>query len=302
MDRIQMQFEFTEEIRVITTAPVARVAPTPIIKWVGGKSQLLAQFSRFLPAQYNRYFEPFLGGGAVFFHLQAQNAVLNDINPNLIALYRHVKGHLDELLEVLYTLRHRYHAMSPAEQGLEFYRIRERYNQLVAGSIEKSAFFIFLNKTGFNGLYRENSKGLYNVPFGRYDNPAMFDEANLRAVSRLLQGVELLSGNFATAVETAQAGDFVYFDPPYAPLSRTAYFTSYTKDTFGPAKQSELAEVARRLASRGVKVMLSNSSCEVIRELYHDFNQFEVRASRAINSKPDLRGRIDELVITSYPI
>ncbi len=299
MELVPVQYElFTNVLTVKTT----QVTSSPIIKWVGGKSQLLRQFAQFFPAQFNRYYEPFLGGGAVFFHLHPDNATLSDINPNLMALYQHVKTHTDELLSILYRLRFKYHAMSPKEQEQEFYRVRERYNQLKAGDIEKSALFVFLNKTGFNGLYRENSKGDFNVPFGRYDNPAMFDEVNLRAVSRTLQGAELLTGSFSDAVKTAQAGDFVYFDPPYAPLSKTAYFTSYTKDTFGPDKQSELAEVARQLAARGVLVMLSNSSCEVIRELYHDFNQFDVRASRAINSKPDLRGKINELLITSYPV
>jgi DNA adenine methylase len=276
-----------------------QIKPAPFLKWVGGKSRLLDQFSRLFPARFNRYYEPFLGGGAVFFHLRPTSATLNDFNPNLIAAYRHIQTHLDELLVVLHELQAEYYATPPELQAQEYYRIRQRYNLLPSGSIEKSALLIFLNKTGYNGLYRESKRG-YNVPFGRYDNPAIFNEANLRAVAEALQGVELLKTSFARAVETAQAQDFVYFDPPYLPLSKTASFTSYTQNEFGSKQQTELAQLARQLAERGVLVMLSNSDTTLIRELYQDFERHEVKAGRAVNSNPDRRGKISELVITSY--
>ncbi len=276
--------------------------PEPFLKWAGGKTQLLKQLAYLFPGRFNRYYEPFIGSGAVFLHVQPACAVLNDSNPNLIAAYRHVQSRLNDLLTLLQQIRRTYHSLPPDQQQAEYYRLRERYNQLAAGSLEKSALLIVLNKTGYNGLYRENSRGKFNVPFGRYDNPTMFREENLRAVSTALRQVELLNTNFQEAVASAQAGDFVYFDPPYMPRSKTSSFTSYTMGAFGKERQIALAEVARQLVQRGVQVMISNSDTDLIHDLYHDFYRHEVRARRAINSKPGLRGRINELVITSYPV
>ncbi|MEI7554250.1 DNA adenine methylase [Candidatus Chlorohelix sp.] len=277
-----------------------KIKPEPVLKWVGGKGQLLAQFQKFMPTHFNHYFEPFVGSAALFFHLQPKVATLNDFNPNLIGLYRDVQNQLEELLQVLAPLRACYHSLSPESQEKEYYRLRNRYNQLPTGVLEKSALLIFLNKTGYNGLYRENSQGGYNVPFGRYDNPSMFSEEKLRAVAVALEGVRLLNSDFEQAVENASKGDFVYFDPPYMPLSKTSSFTGYTKEDFGQSSQERLAGVVRRLVERGVQVMLSNSDTEFIRKLYWDFQIHEVKASRAINSKPDARGKITELVITNY--
>jgi DNA adenine methylase len=243
-----------------------------------------------------------VGSGAVFFHLRPPQAVLSDSNLNLIAVYQHIQSHLDELLSLLYEIRSTYHALSPQQQEQEYYRVREMYNALPFGTVQKSAFLIFLNKTGYNGLYRESKRGGYNVPFGRYDNPALFDEANLGAVSQALQGAEIMHADFSHAVQSAQEGDFVYFDPPYVPLNKTSSFTSYTQGNFAIEQQVQLAEVARRLAENGVQVMLSNSNCDFTRELYQGFYQHEVKASRAINSKADSRGKISELVITSYAV
>ena len=277
--------------------------PKPFLKWVGGKGQLLSQFDTLFPQTFYHYYEPFVGSGAVFFHLlPAIPAILNDSNPNLIAVYQHIQSQVDELLSILYQIRYDYHKMAPEQQEKRYYQVRDTYNILPAGTIEKSAFLIFLNKTGYNGLYRESKRGGYNVPFGRYDNPALFDEANLRSVSKALHHVELLNGNFCKAVETARAGDFVYFDPPYMPVSKTSSFTSYTHSNFDAQQQMQLAELARQLADKGVQVMLSNSNSEFIRCLYKDFELHEVRASRAINSKADLRGKITELVITNYKV
>jgi DNA adenine methylase len=276
--------------------------PEPFLKWAGGKSRLLRQFARLFPARFRRYYEPFLGSGAVFLHLQPPNACLSDSNPSLIAAYRHIQTRLDDLLPLLHHLRRTYHALAPAQQQHEYYRMRERYNQLRPGALEKTALLIVLNKTGYNGLYRENARGGFNVPFGRYNNPAMFREENLRAVSQALQGAELLPASFGEAVAGAQAGDFVYFDPPYMPSSKTASFTSYTRGRFGPERQVALAEEVRRLAARGVLVMLSNSDTPFIRNLYHDFYQHEVSATRVINSRSTGRGKLRELVMTNYPV
>ena len=276
--------------------------PAPFLKWAGGKTRLLPQFEQYFPCRFQRYIEPFVGSGAVFFHMLPAVAVLNDANSTLIAAYQHLRAHVEDVIARLCEIRTRYHAMTPEGQRQEYYRARELYNRLPAGTIEKSALLIFLNKTGYNGLYRENSRGEFNVPFGRYNNPALFDTANLRAVSRALQSVELVCDQYRCVVRAAQSGDFVYFDPPYMPLSKTASFTSYTKDAFSLDQQADLAALARQLTGRGVLVMLSNSNSPVIRDLYRDFRLNEVWASRAVNSKADLRGKISELVITNYPV
>lgn len=274
----------------------------PFLKWAGGKKRLLKQLTSFFPPRFQRYYEPFIGSGAVFFHLKPARAILNDENPHLITAYRHIQRRLDDLLPLLQQIRREYHALTTAQQKDAYYHMRERYNQLATGTLEKTALLIVLNKTGYNGLYRENTRGRFNVPFGRYDNPAMFSEDNLRAVAAALQGVQLLNTDFSCAVQSAQPGDFVYFDPPYMPLSKTASFTSYTRGAFGPERQRDLAALMRRLAARGVLVMLSNSNTNLIRELYHDFYIHEVEAGRAINSKREARGKIKELVITGYPV
>ena len=190
--------------------------------------------------------------------------------------------------------------MPPQQQEQEYYRIRQRYNQLAPGAIEKTALLIFLNKTGYNGLYRESKRGGYNVPFGRYDNPALFDEANLRGVAHALRNVTIRHADFSLVVQEAHEGDFVYFDPPYVPLNSTSSFTSYTKDEFSLEQQARLAKVAQQLSDSGVHVMLSNSNSTVVRELYRNWHIHEVQASRAVNSKAESRGKITELVVTNY--
>ncbi len=275
-------------------------SPAPFLKWAGGKTQLLAQYRPLFPRGYQRYYEPFLGGGAVFFALRPRAATLNDANATLIAAYRHIQQQVEPLLALLHALRCAYHALPAAQQKAHYYDLRARYNDLTAGDLEKTALLIFLNKTCYNGLYRENRRGKFNVPFGIYKNPPLFGDDNLRAVARALRGARLLTTDFASAVADARSGDFVYFDPPYMPRSTTASFTSYTGRGFGAQQQAELAEVARWLARRGAAVMLSNSDTPLIRDLYRGFWQHEVLASRAINSNPARRGKIGELLITSY--
>ena len=274
--------------------------PAPFIKWVGGKTQLLKQFESLFPTRFHHYYEPFVGSAAVFFYLLPPNATLSDSNPNLVYAYQHIQGHIDELLPILHVLRSKYHQMSPQQQEQEYYCLRERYNQLASGIVEKTALLIFLNKTGYNGLYRESKRGGYNVPFGRYDNPALFDEANLRMVSYALRDVIIRHADFRVVAQEAHEGDFVYFDPPYVPLNRTSSFTGYTRGEFSLEQQARLAGVAQQLSDIGVQVMLSNSSSEVVRELYRNWHIHEVQASRAVNSKAASRGKITELVITNY--
>ena len=230
----------------------------------------------------------------MFFSMAPREACLNDVNQRLVDCYRVVRDDVEALLPVLETYRARH-----SEQF--FYEMRDRYNDDAdASPVERAAMLIYLNKTGFNGLYRENSRGAYNVPFGRYRNPSVFDATVLRADSQALQGARLESTTFDDAVRDAGKGDFVYFDPPYQPVSRTAYFTAYTRDSFGVQEQERLAHLARALCKRGCLVMLSNSDAPLVRRWYADFHLWEVRAPRAINCQGTGRGAVTELVITNY--
>lgn len=279
-----------------TTATQAR----PFLKWVGGKGRLLSQLQEYYPKKYKRYFEPFLGGGAVFFDVQPSVAFLNDINTTLITAYRHIQKKPAELIKLLGELEKKYHKKSETDRSNYYYEIRARFNELKDGTIEKTVCLIFLNKTGFNGLYRESSTGGFNVPFGRYKNPKILDADNILSVSKSLRDVELLSGSFEEAVKDARRGDFVYFDPPYFPLTKTSTFTSYHEKKFLKDEQIKLRDVYADLDKRGCFVMLSNSYTDLISQLYKQFNQNTVLASRAINCKAEGRGKINEYIITNY--
>ncbi|HEU4404583.1 MAG TPA: DNA adenine methylase [Polyangiaceae bacterium] len=260
------------------------------MKWVGGKGRLLEQFRSFLPSEYGCYFEPFLGGAALFFALAPAKASLSDVNEELIDCYTAVRDNVDSVIRALKL--HYY-------DEDYFYKVREQSpKELPLPS--RAARTIFLNRTGYNGLYRVNSAGRFNVPFGRYTNPLICDEANLHACSRALQEVRLTACDFGTSTSQAKSGDFVYFDPPYAPISPTADFTSYSADGFDWASQERLAAVFTELASRGVQVMLSNSDVPKIRKLYRGFSIDEVKAERRVNSNAAKRGRITEIVVRSY--
>jgi DNA adenine methylase len=262
----------------------------PFVKWAGGKRQLLPKLLGYVPAQFSTYFEPFVGGGALFFQLRPRRAVLADVNQRLIRTYRGVKDSVDDVIELLSSYQQRH-------TEAFFYELREREIDGESDA-EVAAWFIYLNKTGFNGLYRVNRKNRFNVPFGRYDKPAICDEATLRACSLALAETELKVEDFADVVQHAQAGDLVYFDPPYVPLSATSSFTSYTQNGFGPPEQARLRDVALGLKQRGVHVLLSNSSAREVRELYAPpFETIEVSAMRLVNSKGTRRGAITELVI-----
>ena len=276
----------------------------PFIKWVGGKSQLLKQFEGLFPQDFNNYIEPMIGGGAVFFHLfNTKNiegrAVLLDVNLELMGCYQVIKEDVENLILELVKLAKQYN-QSPKEF---FYQVREwdrheDFEQRPAA--QRAARTIFLNKTCYNGLYRVNNGGTFNTPFGKYKKPKICDEKNLRAVAHALQNVQLLTSDFETVTELASAGDFIYFDPPYHPLSETANFTSYTKSGFKKEDQMRLRDTFANLAKKGRQVMLSNSDTKFIRNLYKDFNIHTVYAKRYINSNPDHRGEITEVVVTSY--
>ena len=279
------------------------IKPSPFVKWAGGKSQLLSQFEPHFPSGFGQYIEPFVGGGAVYFHLYrlerltGKDVVLVDSLEELINCYRVVQTRVEELIAEL-------QCHEPYKHDEEyFYQVRawdRTPGYARRGVIERAARFLFLNRTCYNGLYRVNRRGEFNVPFGRYANPTICPVANLRAASRALRGVTLLAGDFTRCLESAAPGDFVYLDPPYHPLSDTANFTSYTSGDFGVEDQQRLAALFRELDHRGCRVMLSNSSTGLIRELYGDYHQVEVQATRVISSKTDARGAVSELLVMNY--
>jgi DNA adenine methylase len=267
----------------------------PFLKWAGGKNQLIYQYSKsaFFPPKFNKYLEPFLGGGAVFFHLRPKKAVLSDLNKDLINCYQVIKKQVAKLIEVLkeYQSQHKKDF---------YYKIRDDYNSQILNNIERVAAFIYLNKTGFNGLYRVNARGEFNVPIGSYKTPSIFDEDNLWSVSKLLKNTELHAFSFENILDYAKSNDFIYFDPPYYPLNKTSNFTSYTKDAFLEDEQEKLADAFRQLDKKGCIIMLSNSDTKFIKKLYKGYRIEPVRANRFINCVGDKRGPINELVILNY--
>lgn len=268
-----------------------KVKAKPFIKWAGGKGQLLSQYETYFPKDFLNYMEPFLGGGAVYFHLAPDRAILSDINEELINTYHMVRDNVGELLLSLRTHKN---------EKEYYYKIRA-LNPLNLSPVERASRFIYLNKTCYNGLYRVNRKGQFNVPFGRYKNPLICNKEGLCNASEALQRAELLVKDFdEITLERAKSNDFIYFDPPYFPLSETSSFTSYASNGFGLEEQVKLANVFKELNKRGCFLMLSNSSVPIIRKLYQEFRIIEVHASRAISCKGEGRGRITELLILNY--
>lgn len=269
----------------------------PVLKWAGGKTQLLPQLTRLIPCTQGTYYEPFIGGGAAFFSFAGKRrfsrAVINDFNPELTNLYRVLRDHLDELINGLEQL-----LLIPDWNTKEhFLDVRASEPPDVIG---KAVRMVYLNKTAFNGLHRVNKAGKFNVPFGRYENPRLYDLANLRDCSRELQGVEIRAGDFEEALLDARAGDVVYLDPPYVPISSTANFTTYA-GKFGPDEQARLADLCRQLVCRGVYCVQSNSDSPVTRKLYEGFQIRTVQARRSVNADATKRGKINELVILGEP-
>ncbi|MEH2182122.1 DNA adenine methylase [Nostoc sp.] len=268
-------------------------SPRPFLKWAGGKSRLIQQYIPYFPKSYKNYYEPFLGGGAVFFYLQPNAAILTDINAELINTYCCVRDRVEELISLLkeHKIRH---------DKDYYYSVRNNYS---GTDIEKAARLIYLNKTCFNGLYRVNSQGKFNVPLGRYDNPNICAEVLLKAASEALSHAEIKQVDFTEVLNHATSSDdFVFFDPPYHPISDTSYFTGYNQNCFSKKNQELLRDTCAELAIRGVKVMVCNSNSEFIKKIYTDINfeTYKIKAARSINSNIKNRGIIDELLITSF--
>jgi DNA adenine methylase len=278
--------------------------PKPFVKWVGGKRQLLTQFKKknlYPPQAFdstkNRYFEPFVGGGAVFFDLLPMNASINDINAELVATYNTIKANVESLIEELNSGEYIY------DKEI-FLELRARKTEAMT-DLKRAARFIYLNRTAFNGMYRVNKSGQFNVPFGRYNNPQICDEVNLRRVAQVMKNVRVSNTSYKYVLDQAKKGDFVYFDPPYFPVSKTASFTSYSNDVFLQNEQEELGDAFAELNRRGCYVMLSNSDTPMIHSLFKPLKKDGisinmVQAGRNINSDSNKRGKVLEVLITNY--
>ena len=287
----------------------------PFVKWAGGKSQLLAEIRANYPQRMERYCEPFVGGGAVLFDVlqtfHPEQVLINDINAELMSTYAHIRDNVESLIALLSALQARYRSQGTDENKAFFYEQRGRYNQIKLNgseseSLEKAALFIFLNKTCFNGLYRVNSKGLFNVPFNSAKNPLLCDAENLRECARLLQNIEMTAGDYAQCEPFIDDKTFVYIDPPYRPLTQTAAFTSYSEGGFSDKEQIALGDFITRISGRGAKVLASNSdpkntdvSDTFFDDLYAAFRIERVSAARMINADAKKRGAISELLISN---
>jgi DNA adenine methylase len=275
-------------------ATVETKQASPFLKWAGGKARLLEQFEQLMPSRFAGYHEPFVGGGAMYFHLRPQRASLSDLNDRLITTYRAIRDDVGGVMERLADHRKNHGAT-------HFYECRKRFNaRRELSDSDAAALFVYLNKTCFNGLYRENSRGEFNVPLGSYAQPTILDIEGLAAASRALQNSELRVAGFESVLDRARPGDLVYFDPPYVPVSRTSSFTSYTGAGFDSTLQVRLAQVFAELARRGVFVMLSNSDSRLVNELYAGWRIDRVRAPRSINSRATGRGAVSEVVVRSW--
>ena len=290
----------------------------PFIKWAGGKTQLLTQFENILPhnleeAEHFTYIEPFVGGGAMLFHMLQKytnigRVIINDINPNLITAYRVIRDTPERLITDLKMLQREFRQNSNEEARKEYFlRIRKSYNEDTHNDVTNTAMFIFLNRTCFNGLYRVNSKGYFNVPFGKYTNPTICDEELLLEDSKILQNVEILCGDYTLIERYVDNNTFIYFDPPYRPLSTTSSFTSYSKENFDDTEQTRLAHFFARLSRYGCKMTLSNSDCcaqnpndTFFENLYGNFIIDKVHASRFVNAIPSKRGKLTEILVRNY--
>lgn len=268
----------------------------PFLKWAGGKRQLLPELNKYTPVKYKNYYEPFVGAGAFLFDLQPKKAYINDVNTELINCYTVIRDSIDELIEDL-----KKHENTPDY----YYEIREldrkpQFSTLT--SIQRASRIIYLNKTCFNGLFRVNSQGQYNVPFGNYKNPKVLDEVVLKAVNKFLNSSNIVisNGDFEEVVKSAKKGDFIYFDPPYDPVSDSSSFTGYSLDGFNKDEQRRLKDIFVKLDKKGCFVLLSNSSTSFIHQLYKNYRIVTVSASRSINSNAAKRGKIDEVLVMNY--
>lgn len=277
----------------------------PIVKWVGGKRQLLPEIETFIPKKISTYVEPFVGGGAVLFHVQPKKAIINDFNNELMNVYKVVKDNPDELISLL---KKHEEANREASNGDYYYEIRaldrsDEYEKL--SSVERAARILYLNKTCYNGLFRVNQAGQFNAPYGKYKNPAIVNDVTIKAVSNYFNSanIKFLEGDYKQALKGLRKGSFVYFDPPYMPISSSSSFTGYTGAGFDYDKQVELRDECIKLHKKGIKFLQSNSYSPEILDLYSDTTIFKikiVKAKRSINSKADKRGEISEVLIYNY--
>ena len=287
----------------------------PFIKWAGGKNQLLNELVKKLPFEnYNnitKYAEPFVGGGAVLFYIlnnyNIKEVYISDINSKLIVTYKMIKKNVDELIIKLEKIQEKYLRLDENSRKIYYLEKRKEFNLSNLNDIDIATLFIFLNKTCFNGLYRVNKKGEFNVPMGKYKKPLICDRENLKQVSNKLKNVKIICGDYKKSIKFIDSDTFVYFDPPYRPINITSSFTAYTKDSFTDNEQIELAKYIDKLTEKGAKIMLSNSDPKNVNkndtffdELYNKYNIFRVKAKRTINSNASSRGEIDELVIINY--
>ena len=285
----------------------------PFVKWAGGKSQLLNDIRAKYPSKIEKYCEPFVGGGAVLLdvlvNFQPKEVLINDINAELANTYSQIKNNVDELIKILSEMQDSFWAKNDDDRKDMYLSKRGRFNDLKVNgdeqiNLEKAALFIFLNKTCFNGLYRVNRKGLFNVPMGKYKNPPICDSENLRLISRLLKNVQIKCGDYSECADFIDENTFVYIDPPYRPLTATASFTSYSENEFGDKQQIDLGKFVDKISAKGAKVLISNSdpknsdeSDSFFDDLYSSYTIMRVSAKRMINSKATGRGNVNELLI-----
>lgn len=271
--------------------------PRPILKWAGGKRSIAASIIGKLPNSFHAYIEPFLGGGSIFFSicesLGSHRAILADINEDLMCLYEAIKEKPGDLVREIHGIQYK-------NSREDFYMARAEYNSLPACSIRRSALLVYLNRHCYNGLYRVNRNGMYNVPFGRYANPSMPGEDSIRAASRCLSGARLIRSDFFHVISLAGSGDLIYADPPYTPVSKSSNFTSYSKGGFGWEDQIRLKKALELADRNGAYFILSNSWVREILDLYSSYSITRVEVNRNINSVPDSRGKIPEAIIRNF--
>ena len=270
----------------------------PFTKWTGGKRKLLPKLKELLPVDYNNYYEPFVGGGALFFELAPKNAIINDFNNELINCYIQIKNNPNKLIESL----RKHKEKNSKEYYLEIRGLDRLDCFSNLSGIERAARIMYMLRVNFNGLYRVNSKNQFNVPYGNYSNPKIVDEELINSISDYLNSneIKIMSGDFEDSLDTVKSGDFVYFDPPYIPLNETSSFTSYTHEGFSYEDQVRLRDTVRKLTEKGVKVMVSNSSSELTIDLYSEFNVHYVDVTRTNGAKSTSRGVVKEVIITNY--
>lgn len=274
----------------------------PFLKWAGGKSRIAKEITGFFPTEFNRYIEPFVGGGAIYFTISPQKGLLNDLNKYLIGTYELIRDRPGELIKRLAQIDKEYHRLSTLEQKKKYYYdSRDIYNDPETVGADKYALFIFLNKTGFNGMYRENSNGKYNIPFGKHEKCLICDVDNIYKVSKDLANVKLTSGDYKDALKSAKRGDLIYLDPPYIPVSKTSNFTQYQKEGFNFDEHVMLRDLALKLHKKGCYVVISNSSCKESKDLYSDeaFKIHSIKITRLIHSSKKV---VSEIVVTNFKV